>query len=60
MNAVVSILAAYLLTSAYKIPLETAAYGAAGGTMGTTFGALSGLILLVVIYILYRPTFKGG
>ena len=40
MNAVVSILAAYLLT------------------MGTAFGALSGLILLVVIYILYRPTFR--
>ena len=38
--------------------METAAYGAAGGTMGTAFGALSGLILLVVIYILYRPTFR--
>lgn len=55
-NAVVSIYAAYSLMKAHDLSAELAGWGAAGGTMGTLFGALSGLIVLLFIYILYRPT----
>ncbi len=49
-NAVVSIVAAYFLIA--KGP----AWGAAGGTLGTCMGALSGLIFIGIVYYLYKPT----
>lgn len=56
-NAVVSILAGYLLMKSYAGSQHAAAYGAAGGTLGTALGALSALIFLVAIYMIYRPVF---
>lgn len=49
-NAVVSLVAAYFLIA--KGP----AWGAAGGTLGTCMGALSGLIFIGIVYYLYKPT----
>lgn len=57
-NAVVSILAGYLLMKAFAGSPHVSAYGAAGGTLGTAAGALVGLIFLAVIYIIYRPVFS--
>ncbi|MCD8299905.1 MAG: polysaccharide biosynthesis C-terminal domain-containing protein [Clostridiales bacterium] len=34
------------------------AYGAAGGTLGTSMGALAGLIFCIAIFLFYRKTFK--
>lgn len=56
-NAAVSILAGYLLVNAYKESMNVAAYGAAGGTLGTAVGAFSGLLFLMILYAIYRPTF---
>ncbi len=55
-NAVVSIYAAYSLMQAHNLSQRLAGWGAAGGTMGTLFGAISGLMFLLLVYILYRPT----
>ena len=49
-NAVISVAAAYFLIA--KGP----AWGAAGGTLGTCMGALSGLIFIGIVYYLYQPT----
>ena len=56
-NAVVSIAAGYFLIQAYKTSMNVSAYGAAGATLGTAMGALTGVIFLVILYIIYRPTF---
>ena len=56
-NAIISILAAYLLVQSYKNSKNVAGYGAAGGTLGTAFGALAALAILVLIYFAYRPIF---
>lgn len=56
-NAVVSIGAAVMLMSAFKNADNTAAYGAAGGTLGTCIGALCALLFLVALFFLYRPVF---
>lgn len=55
-NAVVSVYAAYSLIKAHSLSSEIAGWGAAGGTMGTLFGAISGLCILGFVYIIYRPT----
>jgi stage V sporulation protein B len=57
-NAVVSIAAGYFLINAYRESAKVDGYGAAGGTLGTAMGALTGLIFLVIIYLIYRPTFS--
>lgn len=49
-NAVVSVAAAYILI------VKGPAYGAAGSTLGTCIGALSGLIFVAIVYYLYKPT----
>lgn len=56
-NAVVSVLAAWLLTRAYVgtanellVPIE----GAAGGALGTGAGVLTGLLFMVFVYLLNR------
>ncbi len=56
-NAVVSIYAAYSLMKAHNLSLELAGYGACGGTMGTLFGAISGCIVLMFVFMMYRPSF---
>ena len=50
-NAFVSVGAAYILVS------QGAAYAAMGGTMGTCIGALASTVFLIIIYMIYRPTF---
>lgn len=57
-NAVVSVAAAYVLVKMYKSTVDEAAYGAAGGTLGTCLGAMAGLLFLVVIYAIYKPAFS--
>lgn len=37
---------------------STAAWGAAGSTMGTLLGAAMALILLILIFVIYQPTIK--
>ncbi len=48
-NAIVSIAAAYMLVK-YGAP-----YAAMGGTLGTCIGALSSVVFLLIVYMLYRP-----
>lgn len=57
-NAIVSIAAGYILIHSFKDSSNAAGYGAAGGTMGTAFGALTALVILVAIYMIYRPVFN--
>lgn len=54
-NAVVSVSAAYLFMQWNIDSLERSAWGAAGGTLGTCLGALTALILVMIVYIAYRP-----
>ena len=65
-NAIVSIWAAYMLYG-YGTRIGAvlgnskrydAAYGAAGGTIGTSVGALFALGFVFLVFILYRPVFK--
>ncbi|BBF42282.1 stage V sporulation protein B [Lachnospiraceae bacterium KM106-2] len=57
-NAVVSVTGAYYFMKMHDASQNIAAYGAAGGTLGTLTGALSGLLFLGFIFMLYRPTLK--
>ncbi len=57
-NAVVSIAAASYLIRLNNTSNEVAAWGAAGGTLGTCIGALSGLLFLIFIFILYSPNIR--
>ncbi len=61
-NAVVSVGAAFVLFG-YGTRVASViggdqhyaeAYGAAGGTLGTSMGALAGLVFIIIIFILYR------
>lgn len=62
-NAIVSVVGAKIL---FDIGLKSVtngdemsvAYGAAGGTLGTTVGALSGLLVLICLFLMYRPVAK--
>lgn len=64
-NAIVSIVAAYQLYRYGKVvgailndeDNYAAAYGAAGGTLGTASGAFVGLIFIVFIFSLYKKQF---
>lgn len=57
-NAVVSIAAGAILIKAYKESANVGGYGAAGGTMGTAFGAFFGLVFLLLVFFIYWPTFS--
>ncbi len=64
-NAIVSIVAASYLFKAGVAIAETsgeellgAAYGAAGGTMGTVAGAFTALLFMFFVLFLYRKTIK--
>ena len=54
-NAVISIIAAMLLVKAYMQSPFVAAYGAAGGTIGTMCGASAALIFFIILYTRLKP-----
>ncbi len=66
LNAIASVVAAYFMFSygervgAVLGDTESyaCAYGAAGGTFGTGFGALVGLLFVLFIYAIYKPSWK--
>lgn len=57
-NAIVSIVAAVILVRFATNEFDKARYGAAGGTIGTLFGALSSLMFLVFLFVIYKPRMK--
>ena len=60
MNAIVSILAAWILISSLAPEGGTQAsiYGAVGGTLGTGAGVVIGLIFMLFVYSVNKPTFR--
>ncbi len=54
-NAVVSVGASYLFMKWNAESLQQAAWGAAGGTLGTCLGAASALLIVLFVYWIYRP-----
>lgn len=54
-NAIVSIAAIYTFVKIYAPSEHVAAYGAAGSMCGTLAGALTALIFLLFVFIIYRP-----
>lgn len=54
-NAVVSVAASYLFMKWNAESLQQAAWGAAGGTLGTCLGAASALLIVLFVYWIYRP-----
>lgn len=54
-NAVVSVGASYLFMKWNADNLQQAAWGAAGGTLGTCLGAVSALLMVLFVYWIYRP-----
>lgn len=57
-NAIVSVLASFLFMKWNIDNIEQAAWGAAGGTLGTCLGAASALLIVMFIYWLYKPVKK--
>lgn len=65
-NAIVSVVAAYqLFQYGSKIGAVlgdkehlSAAYGAAGGTLGTNLGSVAGLLFMIFVFCLYMQVFK--
>lgn len=62
-HAIVSVVGAKILFDIGLKSVERAdemsvAYGAAGGTLGTTVGAVFGLLVLVSLFLMYRPVAK--
>jgi stage V sporulation protein B len=54
-NAAVSVIAAYLLMKSFSANVNVAAYGAAGGTLGTLAGACISLLFLLFVFVMYKP-----
>ncbi len=54
-NAVVSVTASYLFMKWNADSIRQAAWGAAGGTLGTCLGAASALLIVLFVYWIYRP-----
>lgn len=57
-NGFVSVYGSITLMKAHSASKDIAAWGAAGGTLGTTTGAFAGLAFLLFVYFLYRPIIK--
>ena len=58
-NAIVSIVAAGWLVSVCTEQNQKASYGAMGGTLGTFIGALSALVLFIVLFVVHRKQRKA-
>lgn len=54
-NAVVSVGASYLFMKWNAGSIHQAAWGAAGGTLGTCLGAASAFLIVLFVYWIYRP-----
>lgn len=54
-NALVSIIAAFIFVKVFSSDFNKARWGAAGGTLGTLFGAISSLCFLIFLYVIYKP-----
>lgn len=54
-NAIVSVGAAYIMMKMHSASEKIAGYGAAGGTMGTLFGAMTALFVLLFLFIANYP-----
>lgn len=59
-NAVVSIVAAMFLVNAHMGAANVTGYGAMGATLGTCFGALTGLLCVTVWYLAGRKAFMAN
>lgn len=57
-NGIVSVAAAYYLVRAHSASEEIAAYGAAGGVLGTGAGAFAGLLFVIFIFVVNFPVLK--
>lgn len=57
-NAVVSVLAAYILYDVGGKVGKTVEYSAAGGTLGTAMGALVALIFMAFVFVIFRHNFN--
>lgn len=57
-NAIVSIVAAYLLVSAHVGAANVAGYGAMGGTLGTCFGAIAALGCVTIWFFMTGKGFN--
>lgn len=55
-NAFVSVGAAAYLMRRHSASADIESYGAAGGTLGTLIGALTGLVFLAFVFFAYYPT----
>lgn len=55
-NAIVSVTAIYFFMKVYRDSDQVAAYGAAGGICGTFAGALTALLFLLFVFVIYKPT----
>lgn len=54
-NAIVSVVAAYGMMKMHSASKNIAGYGAAGGTMGTLFGALTAVFVLLFLFMVNYP-----
>ena len=54
-NAIVSVGASFLFMVWHAGEIQQAAWGAAGGTLGTCLGAASALLVLIFLFYVYRP-----
>lgn len=57
-NAIVSVAAAYYFMSEHSAAFDIASYGAQGGTLGTLSGAVTALIILLMIFSLNYPLLR--
>ena len=59
LNAVVSVLAAWMLVKSFgSTPEAKASYGAAGGTLGTAAGVLMGILFMLLVFAVNRKVIK--
>lgn len=57
-NGIVSVAAAYYLVRSHSASEEIAAYGAAGGVLGTGIGAFFGLLFILFIFVVNLPVVR--
>ena len=58
-NAIVTLIAAYYLMKQFSLSIDSAAYGAAGATLGTLLGAVAALAFLTFVLFLNWNYIKG-